>query len=87
MTFSKSLAEWLVGEAKDKWGLEATARKIPYRLGSILELGQASKSKSYAIVSRQSGIVLRATLFCEGAALMADKSRTIRELWLDFTEE
>jgi hypothetical protein len=82
LTFSKSLADWLVDQAKEKWGLELKVERIKFIIGKKLYPHDDSSGKAYAIMSNSKGIALRATLCRKTAELMRCESRDIHELWL-----
>lgn len=55
---------------------------LEFKLGKKLTVDELSESKAYAIVSESKGVVLRASLFKDGAEIMRDASRSVHELWL-----
>lgn len=78
LTFSKGLAEWLATTYGD-----GQYKAVPYRYIRTGKLfGDSSPSGLYAIVSSTKDIVLRATLFKEGAEVMTDESRHLEGMYL-----
>ena len=80
MTFSKSLAEHIA----ETCGPQYKAAPFTYRRGKMLAPGQGSCNGLYAIIGTKKDLVLRISLFKEGAELMTqDNSRHIEEIYLD----
>ena len=78
MTFSKSLADHIVGQKGSDYKVERRS----FKTANSLRLGEESRSGAYAILSKRSGKVLRVTLIRELAELLCDDSRYLKEFWL-----
>lgn len=79
LTFSSSLATWLTK-------LDDSYKTMPfrYRRGRVLQPAESSKSGLYAIVGTKKDIVLRVSLFKEGAEILTGcDSRHIEEVFLE----
>lgn len=78
LTFSKGLAHWIAETYGDGQYLA-----VPYKYVRTGKLdGNESPSGLYAIVSSSKDIVLRASLFKEGAEMMSDESRHLEGMYL-----
>jgi len=78
VTFSEDLAKWMAG-------YDTNYKVRPYRFvrGNKLDLGEKSKSGLYAIIGTNKDLVLRVTMFREGAELLSgDNSRHVEEIYL-----
>lgn len=79
LTFSSGLASWLA-ETDDSY----QAARFSYRRGRVLKPTEKSKSGLYAIIGTRKDVVLRMTLFNEGAELLTGcDSRHIEEVFLE----
>lgn len=77
LTFSKTLAEYIANLGNYQ------VRQFDLQIGKTLEPGEKSRSGIYAIVSKQKGIILRASLIQGIAELYRDESfREIKEAFL-----
>jgi hypothetical protein len=79
LTFSKSLAEHIVAALGDD---TFTLRRLSFRIGRRLELGDLSRSGAYAVVDVRKGATLRVSLDRDVAELMRSDSRYLAEAWV-----
>lgn len=77
ITFSKSLAEHIAGDAYD-------VKRIDLKLGKPLLPGELSSTGLYAVVAKRRDRILRVSLIKDVAEMIGDDpSRYVAECWVD----
>lgn len=80
ITFSRSLADYLVGLLPAE---RLRVERMSFQIGRRLAPGETSESNLYGLLSRKTGVVLRISPIKELAYYLLDDSREAAVIWLD----